>query len=53
MMPSVALRPRLQESAFPVFDTNSVHARKAVEWALSITTPNPALHTDVPLAARR
>ena len=28
------------DSPVPVFDTTSIHARKAVEWALSVTTPN-------------
>lgn len=28
------------DSPVPVFDTASIHARKAVEWPLSVTTPN-------------
>ena len=44
-----------QDSPVPVFDTTSIHAHSAAEWALSDETvlPNPALHTDTPQAARR
>jgi len=35
-------------SPVPVFDTTSIHARKAAEWALhdGANTPNPAVNTD-------
>ena len=32
-----------QDSPVAVFDTTSIHARKAVEWALAVTPPNAVL----------
>ena len=42
------------DSPVPVFDTTSIHARKAAEWALhdGANTPNPAVKRDAPKAAR-